>query len=106
MIQFDVVAMEWALRLTKGEGGQVRSSGTSYNAFSHLSIEDVCIINRQISVVDHHVPSSQWSNSENGTRRKAMCTFIDKKVRCDELLSPELLNIDDMNMILRGILHD
>lgn len=58
-IQFDLVVMDWAVRLTKGNQGQVRSLGTSYGAFSHLSIEDISIVNRQISVVDHFVPSHE-----------------------------------------------
>lgn len=70
--------------------GQVYRNGEAANAFSAKTIEDVSIIKRLVSVVDHVMPSrtgTQWrsrsrSSSVHGRKRSY---FIDDQWRADHL---------------------
>lgn len=100
-IQFDLVIMDWALRLTKGNQEQVRCLGPSSAAFSGISVEDLSVVNRKIAVVDHAVPSRNGSFPFS-SRTKAVTSFVDEQLRSDHLLHNNVANCEGHNLVLRG----
>ena len=87
--------------------GQVYKDGVSNSAFSAKTIEDVSIIKRLVSVVDHVVPSCTSMEGINrsrsiSVRRRKRCYFIDDQTRADHLYDTGRPSVDGCNRILKG----
>ena len=90
--EYDVAILDWTSGLHVGEYGQVYKGCTVKDAFSTRTLEDIYIIRRLVSVVDHELPhrtgvtatNQSWISSRSGRKR---CYFIDNCFHGDGLLS-------------------
>lgn len=105
--KYQIALLEWASGLEVGEQRQVHKNCESEHAFSAVTVEDICIVQRLISVVDHFVPtrgeyrgaSASRSTARRGRKR---CYFVDDFSRSDRLLISQWTSGDGRNRVLRG----
>lgn len=78
--KYEVGLLDWISGLKVNHQEQVFKRGRATDAFSSKTIEDVSIVTRLISVVDHLVPSRN-----TGCRGRRQCYFLDNRNMTDRL---------------------
>ena len=74
----DVAIIDWALNLEVGPSNQVRCKSARAGALAQLSVEDISIVQRNIGVVEHNIPTRMsLHGSRTVLRSKRVCSFID-----------------------------
>ncbi|PXF42507.1 hypothetical protein BWQ96_07769 [Gracilariopsis chorda] len=96
--KYEVALIKWATGLQVGEKMQVYKNCSSTDAFRSKTVEDLSIVSKLISVVDHIVPSQQ---SRSGSRQR--CYFIDHNLASDFLLDTDTTSVENKNRVLCGI---
>ena len=100
---------DWVTGLEIGKHGQVYKSTEARNAFSAPTVEDLSIIRRLISVVDHVAPNANSRSQFRGNSARSMgrkrCYFIDGEASKDQILKQGRSGRDGIDRNLRGILR-
>ena len=98
--EYTVAVLQWADRMKVGGQSQIYKVESRSNAFGSQTMEDPCIMQRLISVVEHAVPSGSGTHSGRKQRRTY---FLDDLVHMDYLLHPQKRSEDRLNRVLKGI---
>ena len=106
--RYKVAMLDWVSGMEIGRQQQVHKNCEAVGAFSAATIEDVCVIRRMISVVNHAVPSGgnrQGTDTSRSTARrgKKRCYFIDDDICSERLLDGNATDEQGVNRILHGI---
>ncbi|PXF41853.1 hypothetical protein BWQ96_08432 [Gracilariopsis chorda] len=95
---YNVALLDWVSGLEAGTQGQVYKRGRSVHAFGLKTVEDIAIISRLISVVDHVVPSGS-----SQSRGRHQCYFIDERRLSDNVLRNDQESLNGSQKVLRGM---
>ncbi|PXF43640.1 hypothetical protein BWQ96_06599 [Gracilariopsis chorda] len=93
--KYEVGLLSWASGMEVNGQGQVFKRYRSANAFKSRTIENLSIVYRLISVVDHVVLSQIGAN-----RVRHQCYFIDDKILSDNLTNGERTSEQSLNKVL------
>ena len=105
---YELVIMDWAVGMEVGLQDLVFKNCEAVSAFSGATVEDACVIQRLISVVDHVLPSFAPQAMENSSisivrRGRKRCYFLDDCSRANSLLKDNATNVEGTNLMLQGI---
>lgn len=106
-----MAVIEWVSGLQAGDYKQVYKNCLARDVFSRRTLEDVSIISRLISVVDHEIPSRAQGDANNGSwstarRSRKRGYFLDNNIRSDGLLSGVGESVDGVKRKLGGLVGE
>lgn len=94
----DIFIIDRALRLNEGTQGQIHNPPGPKTAFSALLMDDVCVLSRPISVLEHAVSyDDEASSATLSISRRQRTYFIDGNARVDTLRDNVPKSVDETN---------
>lgn len=99
--QYDLMVADWALNMEIGSHQQIRTNRARSASFTQLSVEDLVVVKRSVSVVENNIPT-RFSGRSNPAvlRSRRVSSVIDEKARQDYVLSRNDRNFNGHNILL------